>query len=223
MKIFDEKYLVQSFSVLLKYVHITLSIAVLSMIIAVLLGVILAVIRMYKVKVLHRISEVYISFFRGTPILIQLFLFYYGMPQIIPAFKEIPAYMAVVIALSMNGSAYMAEIIRGAIMSIDKGQMEASLSLGMTEFQAMKRIILPPQATRVAIPSLGNSFIDLLKSSSLAFTVGVAEILSKAQMNAASSYRFFENYLAVALIYWLIVEVFNFMQKILERKMGKAY
>lgn len=108
-------------------------------------------------------------------------------------------------------------------MSIDKGQMEASLSLGMTEFQAMKRIILPPQATRVAIPSLGNSFIDLLKSSSLAFTVGVAEILSKAQMNAASSYRFFENYLAVALIYWLIVEVFNFMQKILERKMGKAY
>lgn len=105
MKIFDEKYLVQSFSVLLKYVHITLSIAVLSMIIAVLLGVILAVIRMYKVKVLHRISEVYISFFRGTPILIQLFLFYYGMPQIIPAFKEIPAYMAVVIALSMNGSA----------------------------------------------------------------------------------------------------------------------
>ncbi|ACQ52658.1 amino acid ABC transporter permease [Clostridium botulinum] len=222
MEIFDVKYLVQSLIVLLKYAHITLSIAILSMIIAVLFGVILAVIRMYKVKFLHSISEIYISFFRGTPILIQLFLFYYGLPQIIPSFKEIPAYMAVVIALSMNGSAYMAEIIRGAIMSIDKGQMEASLSLGMTEFQAMKRIILP-QAARVAIPSLGNSFIDLLKSSSLAFTVGVAEILSKAQMNAASSYRFFESYLAVALIYWVMVELFNFMQKLLERRIGKAY
>lgn len=222
MKIFDEKYLLQSVGVLLKYAHITLSIAVLSMILAVTLGVILAIIRMYKIKGIYRISEVYISFFRGTPILIQLFLFYYGMPQIIPSFKEIPAYMAVVIALSMNGSAYMAEIIRGAIMSIDRGQMEAALSLGMTEFQAMKRIILP-QASRIAIPSLGNSFIDLLKSSSLAFTVGVAEILSKAQMNAASSYRFFESYLAVALIYWGMIELFNFMQRVLETKMAKAY
>ena len=222
MEIFDVKYLVQSLVVLLKYVHITLSIAILSMIIAVLLGVILAVIRMYKVKIFHRISEIYISFFRGTPILIQLFLFYYGLPQIIPSFKEIPAYMAVIIALSMNGSAYMAEIIRGAIMSIDKGQMEASLSLGMTEFQAMKRIILP-QAARVAIPSLGNSFIDLLKSSSLAFTVGVAEILSKAQMNAASSYRFLESFTAVIIIYWIIISAFGYLQNILERRMNNVY
>ncbi len=95
MEFFDVKYLLQSLVVLLKYAHITLSIAILSMIIAVLLGVILAVIRMYKVKIFHRISEIYISFFRGTPILIQLFLFYYGLPQIIPSFKEIPAYMAV--------------------------------------------------------------------------------------------------------------------------------
>jgi putative amino-acid transport system permease protein len=116
----------------------------------------------------------------------------------------------------------MAEIIRASITSVDKGQMEASLSVGMTQWQGMRRIVFP-QAARVAVPSLGNTFIDLVKGSSLAFIMGVAEILAKAQMSAAANYRFFESYLVVALIYWAIITFFNYLQKILEVRLGKAY
>ena len=192
------------------------------MIIGLIIALILVAISTYKIKILSPLSKIYISFFRGTPLLVQLFLLYYGLPQIIPVFKNINAYTATIIGLSMNSSAYMVETLRGAISSVDKGQMEAALSIGMTHWQGMKRIVLP-QAARVAIPSLGNTFVDLLKSSSLAFTLGVAEILAQAQMSAAASYKFFENYLAVALIYWLIVIFFNYIQRILENKMSHAY
>jgi putative amino-acid transport system permease protein len=210
------------FPLLIKYVHITISIALLSMIIGLVLALILAVIRIYNVKILYPISKLYISFFRGTPLLVQLFLLYYGIPQVLPFFRELNAYSAAVIGLSLNGSAYMAEIIRASISSVDKGQMEASLSVGMTQWQGMRRIVFP-QAARVAVPSLGNTFIDLVKGSSLAFIMGVAEILAKAQMSAAANYRFFESYLVVALIYWAIITFFNYLQKILEVRLGKAY
>ncbi|POF60610.1 ABC transporter permease, partial [Vibrio vulnificus] len=116
----------------------------------------------------------------------------------------------------------MAESIRAAIIGIDRSQMEASLSVGMTTTQAMRRIILP-QATRVALPSLMNYFIDMIKSTSLAFTLGVAEIMAKAQMEASSSFRFFEAFLAVALIYWGVVLVLTRVQIWAENKLNKAY
>ncbi len=222
MKPFDLQYTMELFPLLIKYVHITISIALLSMIIGLVLALILAVIRIYNVKILYPISRLYISFFRGTPLLVQLFLLYYGIPQVLPFFRELNAYSAAVIGLSLNGSAYMAEIIRASISSVDKGQMEASLSVGMTQWQGMRRIVFP-QAARVAVPSLGNTFIDLVKGSSLAFIMGVAEILAKAQMSAAANYRFFESYLVVALIYWAIITFFNYLQKILEVRLGKAY
>lgn len=222
MKPFDLQYTMELFPLLIKYVHITISIALLSMIIGLVLALILAVIRIYNVKILYPISKLYISFFRGTPLLVQLFLLYYGIPQVLPFFRELNAYSAAVIGLSLNGSAYMAEIIRASISSVDKGQMEASLSVGMTQWQGMRRIVFP-QAARVAVPSLGNTFIDLVKGSSLAFIMGVAEILAKAQMSAAANYRFFESYLVVALIYWAIITFFNYLQKILEVRLGKAY
>lgn len=222
MKPFDLQYTMELFPLLIKYVHITISIALLSMIVGLVLALILAVIRIYNVKILYPISRLYISFFRGTPLLVQLFLLYYGIPQVLPFFRELNAYSAAVIGLSLNGSAYMAEIIRASISSVDKGQMEASLSVGMTQWQGMRRIVFP-QAARVAVPSLGNTFIDLVKGSSLAFIMGVAEILAKAQMSAAANYRFFESYLVVALIYWAIITFFNYLQKILEVRLGKAY
>lgn len=219
---FDVNYMMQSFPVLAKYIYLTVSLAVISMIIGLIIALVLVAIGTYKIKVLDPLSKIYISFFRGTPLLVQLFLLYYGLPQIIPVFKSLDAYTATVIGLSMNASAYMVETLRGAISSVDKGQMEAALSIGMSHWQGMKRVVLP-QAARVAIPSLGNTFVDLLKSSSLAFTLGVAEILAQAQMSAAATYKFFENYLAVALIYWGIIIFFNYIQRILENKMGHAY
>lgn len=164
---------------------------------ALILALILANIRVFKVPVLDPLSQLYISFFRGTPLLVQLFLLYYGLPQVFPLLVGLDAFSAAVIGLTLHFAAYMAESIRAAIIGIDRSQMEASLSVGMTTSQAMRRIILP-QATRVALPSLMNYFIDMIKSTSLAFTLGVAEIMAKAQMEASSSFRFFEAFLAVA-------------------------
>ncbi|MDW2255243.1 amino acid ABC transporter permease, partial [Vibrio sp. 1569] len=166
--------------------------------------------------------QLYISFFRGTPLLVQLFLLYYGLPQIFPVMVGIDAFSAAVIGLTLHFAAYMAESIRAAIIGIDRSQMEASLSVGMTTPQAMRRVILP-QATRVALPSLMNYFIDMIKSTSLAFTLGVAEIMAKAQMEASSSFRFFEAFLAVALIYWGVVVILTRVQIWAEAKLNKAY
>lgn len=219
---FDAVFMLEIFPRILRYIHITMSITLISMIIGLCLGTLLALIRIYKIKLLYPISNIYISFFRGTPLLVQLFLLYYGIPQIFPQFAAINAYTAAFIGLSLNSSAYISEIIRGAISSIDQGQMEACLSVGMTSWQGMKRIILP-QAVRVAIPSLGNTFISLLKESSLAFTLGVSEMLAQAKMSAAATYKFFESYLAVALIYWMITIFFSHIQEKIEAKMNKAY
>jgi len=219
---FDPIFMLEVFPRILKYVYVTLGIAMVSMLIGLCIGALLALVRIYKLKGLHSFVKVYVSFFRGTPLLVQLFLLYYGLPQVIPKLAEMNAYTAALVGLSLNSAAYMSEIIRGAIGSIDKGQMEACLSVGMTSWQGMRRIILP-QAARVAIPALGNTFISLLKESSLAFTLGVSEMLAQAKMAAAATYRFFESYLVAALIYWIITIGLSYIQERIEEKMNKAY
>ncbi|KQB03494.1 amino acid ABC transporter permease [Vibrio metoecus] len=219
---FDFHYMLELLPILLKYLGTTLEMASWGLIFALILALILANIRVFKVPVLDPLSQLYISFFRGTPLLVQLFLLYYGLPQIFPLLVGLDAFSAAVIGLTLHFAAYMAESIRAAIIGIDRSQMEASLSVGMTTSQAMRRIILP-QAARVALPSLMNYFIDMIKSTSLAFTLGVAEIMAKAQMEASSSFRFFEAFLAVALIYWVVVLVLTRLQSWAEQKLNKAY
>ena len=219
---FDFQYTYELFPVLFKYLGVTMEMALLGFAIALVLSVLLAIVRVFKVPVLNQLVMLFISFFRGTPLLVQLFLLYYGLPQLLPFLTGLDAFTAAIIGLSLHFSAYMAESIRGAILGVDKSQKEAALSIGMTQLQAMRRIILP-QAARVATPSLMNYFIDMIKSTSLAFTLGVAEIMSKAQMEAASSFRFFESFVAVALIYWLVVMIFTQVQHGLERYLNRAY
>ncbi|MFT6926828.1 MAG: putative amino-acid transport system permease protein [Psychromonas sp.] len=218
----DVQYMLELIPILLKYLSVTMEMAILGFCFAIIFAVILAVIRVFKLPVLHRFASIYISFFRGTPLLVQLFLLYYGLPQVMPIFAGVDAFSAAVIGLSLHFSAYMAESIRAAIMGVNKSQMEACLSIGMTRLQAMRRIILP-QAARVATPSLMNYFIDMIKSTSLAFTLGVAEIMAKAQMEASSSFKYFESFLAVALIYWAVIELFSRLQHYLEIRMNRAY
>lgn len=222
MNAFDIDYTLGIFPILFKYIDITISMALISGVIALVIAMIIAITKTFSIKGLSQVFNVYISFFRGTPLLVQLFLLYYGLPQIFPIFNSLDAYTASVIGLSLHFSAYMAETIRGAISSIEKGQFEAAESLGMSKYQSFRYIILP-QAFRVAIPSLMNNFIDLLKSTSLAFTLGVPEIMAKAQLEASSSFKYFESFLAVALVYWFIVLVFEYLQKIYEKKLNKAY
>ena len=219
---FDSSFFVSVFPKLIKYLHVTLSLAVISMIIGLFLGLFLSLIRMYKVKILYPISSVYVSFFRGTPLLVQLFIFYFGMPQVFPVLGNISAYTAVFITLSLNSAAYMSEIIRASIMAVDKGQMEAALSHGMTYWQGMRRIVLP-QAARIAVPTLGNRFISLMKETSLAFVLGVAEMLAMAKMQAAATFRMFESYAAVGVIYWMTTIIFTYALEKLERYLNRAY
>ncbi len=200
----------------------TLWMTLVGLIIALGLGLLLALLKVVRPFGLNKLADVYISFFRGTPLLVQLFLFYYGLPQLFPSLTSLPAIAAVMLGLGMHFAAYMAEIMRAAISSIGPGQMEAAMSVGMTRSQGMTRIILP-QAARVAFPGLMNNGIDLLKSTSLAFTLGVVEIMARAQMEAASSFHFFESYLAVALIYWVVVVFFTWLQKKMELRLNRAY
>lgn len=219
---FDFAYMLELLPILFKYLGTTLEMAIWGLLFALALALILANLRVFKVPVLDQLSQLYISFFRGTPLLVQLFLLYYGLPQVFPIFIGLDAFSAAVIGLTLHFAAYMAESIRAAIIGVDRSQMEASLSIGMTTSQAMRRIILP-QATRIALPSLMNYFIDMIKSTSLAFTLGVSEIMAKAQMEASSSFKFFEAFLAVALIYWGVVVILTQVQTWAETKLNRAY
>ena len=171
MRGLDLEYMLGLVPILLGYVPLTLGMAVASMALALILGSLLAVERVARVPVLDPLVMLFISFFRGTPLLVQLFLFYYGLPQVLAFLTQINGVTAAIMGLTLHFAAYMAESIRAAIIGVDRSQWEASQSVGMTQAQMMRRIILP-QAARVAAPTLVNYFIDMIKGTSLAFTLG---------------------------------------------------
>jgi putative S-methylcysteine transport system permease protein len=218
----DINYMLDLIPVLLGYVPLTLLMAVLAMVFALILASIMAVERVFKVPVLDVFVRLFISFFRGTPLLVQLFLFYYGLPQILSFLTNINGVTATIMGLTLHFSAYMAESIRGAILGVDRSQWEASQAVGMTQGQMMRKIILP-QATRIAAPTLVNYFIDMVKSTSLAFTLGVTELMGATQKEAASSFLYFEAFLVVAAIYWIMVEALSSAQRRLEIHLNKAH
>jgi len=218
----DIGYMVGLMPVILSYVPLTLAMASVAMVCALVLSALLAVERVVRVPILDWLVIVFISFFRGTPLLVQLFLFYYGLPQVLSVLTRIDGVTAAILGLMLHFAAYMAESIRAAIISVDRSQWEAGQSIGMTQWQLMQRIILP-QAARVAAPTLVNYFIDMLKATSLAFTLGVTEMMGAAQKEAAGSFLYFEAFLVVAVIYWGMVEALNQGQKALESYLDKAY
>ena len=221
MTALDLDYMLGLVPVLLRYLPLTLGMAAAAMVIALILAVVLAMVRVLRVPGLDQLVQGFVSFFRGTPLLVQLFLFYYGLPQIVPAFTAINGIQAAIAGLTLHFSAYMAESIRAAILGVDRSQWEATQAVGMTQVQAMRRIILP-QASRVAAPTLLNYFIDMIKSTSLAFTLGVTEMMGAAQKEAASSFRYFEAFLLVAIFYWVVVELLSIVQRRLEIRMNRA-
>ncbi|MCL5424776.1 MAG: amino acid ABC transporter permease [Gammaproteobacteria bacterium] len=222
MAMLNLEYMWGLLPVLLRYLPLTLQMATIAMFFALILACLMAVIRVSKVPLLNGLAMLFISFFRGTPLLVQLFLFYYGLPQLISALISMSGVTAAVLGLTLHFSAYMAESIRAAIVGIDRSQTEAALSIGMTQSQLMRRIILP-QATRVATPTLMNYFIDMIKATSLAFALGVTELMGATQKEAAGSFLYLEAFLLVALIYWVIVEVLSWGQRRLEVYLNKAY
>jgi len=192
-----------------------LKITAASILFGVVIGLITSLGRISKLKVFYYPSTLYVTVIRGTPLLLQLFIVYFGLSPII----RLDPYPSAIIAFGTHNGAYIAEIFRGAIKSIDIGQTEAALSLGMTRFQAMRRIILP-QAFKRAVPPLGNQFIIATKDSSLASAITVRELLLKSQQLGSSTYRFME-YLVIAGIYYLIITtVLGFLVHKLEHRMA---
>ncbi|WP_313086970.1 cystine ABC transporter permease [Stutzerimonas nitrititolerans] len=182
-----------------------------------LLGFGLALLRLYGFWPLKWLARVYVSFFRGTPLLVQLFMIYYGLPQLGIQLDPLPAAL---IGFSLNMAAYTAEILRAAIASIDRGQWEAAASIGMGRAQTLYRAILP-QAARTALPPLGNSFISLVKDTALAATIQVPELFRQAQLITARTFEIFTMYLAAALIYWLLASVLAYFQGRLEHRVNR--
>lgn len=206
-----------SVPLLLKGLGYTILLSVGSMSFGLTLGFGIALMRLSPSKILKRSAGVYISFIRGTPALAQLFLLYYGLPELGVRLDPIPAAL---IGLSLNVGGYTAEILRGAISSIDRGQWEASAAIGMNTTQTMMRTILP-QAMRVALPALGNSFISLVKDTSLAATIQVPELLRQAQLISARTFQVFTMYVAVTIIYWIVSEVLARWQASLEQRASR--
>jgi cystine transport system permease protein len=195
----------------------TIPLALISFSIGLVIAVLTALARISSVKPLQIIARIYVSIIRGTPLLVQLFIIFYGLPSIGVTIDSFPA---AVIGFSLNLGAYASEIIRAAILSTPKGQWEAAYSMGMTYPQALKRIILP-QASRVSIPPLSNSFISLVKDTSLASLILVTEMFRKAQEIAATNYEFLLLYTQAAALYWIICFLLSLVQGKLERRLDR--
>lgn len=193
---------------------ITIELTAVGVILGSLLGIIFALFKISKSKILQTIAAFYITIIRGTPLIVQISFLYFGISSLI----VLSGFWAGAFALAIHNGAYIAEIFRGAIQSIDKGQHEASSSLGMTKAQSMRRIIFP-QAFKRAIPPLGNQFIIGLKDSSLVYVIGVAEIYSLANMEAAQSFQQFEAFFVAGLYYLVLVMIFTYLLKLVENKL----
>ena len=204
-----------AFPLLIAGAGITIEITALSVFFGLLIGVVVALVRMSDFKPLRWLGNVYVDFIRGTPLLIQIFLVYFALPSIIG--HRVDAFFAAISACSINSGAYVAEVFRGGIQSIDVGQMEAGRSLGMTWWQTMRYIILP-QAFKRIIPPLGNEFIAMLKDSSLVSVIGFEELTRRGQLIIARTYASFEIWMAVAIIYLILTFTVARLTGLLERK-----
>lgn len=195
----------------------TIPLALASFSLGLLLALLVALMRLSRNRVVSAVARIYISVIRGTPLLVQLFVIFYGLPSIGITISPWPS---AIIAFSLNVGGYAAEVIRAAILSVPKGQWEAGHTIGMSRHQTLVRIILP-QAARVSVPPLSNTFISLVKDTSLASLILVTELFRVAQQVAAFSQEFMLLYLEAAVIYWIICLVLASGQSALEKRLDR--
>jgi len=196
----------------------TLKLTFFSVLIGLVLGTFIGMGRLSKIKVINIPSTVYVEFLRGTPLLVQISIVYFGLPQL---GIQLQAYPAAIVALGLNSGAYIAEIVRAGIQSIPKGQYEAARSLGLTHWQAMRYIILP-QAFKNILPALGNEFITLTKDSSLASVIGVTELMRRGQFVITRTFQTFSIYFGIALIYFIMTFTISRIVRYVEKRMAVA-
>ncbi len=212
----DTSIIIRTLPILLKGCVTTIELTVITLIIGTVLGVTLALMRIARNRALSLLSSFYTWIFRGTPMLLQLFFFYYGLPF---AGIKLTPFQAAVLGLGLNCGAYMAEIIRGGIQSIDKGQFEAAKALGFSYTETMRRIILP-QTFKVIIPPVGNEFITMLKDTSLVSTIAMVELMRSAQQMYATTFRPIEIFMTAAVLYLVMTTVFTTIFSMYEKKLS---
>ncbi|GGA28561.1 hypothetical protein GCM10011384_17490 [Psychrobacillus lasiicapitis] len=193
----------------------TVRIITVGIVVALIIGLVIGVINVGNNKVLKAFARVYIGLVRGTPLLVQVFFIYFGLPTVLDF--RLSAVTAGTIAIAINASAYMAEIIRAGILSIDNGQMEASRSLGLSYFQSMRKVILP-QAIKRMVPPLVNQSIISLKDTSILSAIGIIELTSSGQIIIASTFKAFEVWIMVGFIYLIVIEILTLATSWLERR-----
>ncbi len=227
MRGLDWDFMLENLLTIAKGISYTMEIAVVSIIFGGVLGLVTALARMYRTPVLSQISSVYIAIIRGTPLMVQILVVYYGIPRFLQwvnaeygtnmDINSIPAIYFMYFCFSLYIGSYLSELLRGCIASVDSGQLEACYSIGMTTAQGMTRVVLP-QALVSALPNFGNNFIGLIKDASLAFTVSIPEILGQAKILAGRTSKFLEAYLDAAIIYFIICFISQQILRILEKK-----
>jgi len=211
----DFSFLPKYYLFFINGVEYTIVLAFFTVIIGFILGLLLSLMRLSKSHILKFIATAYIEFIRGTPILVQLYIVYYGLPHV---GVNLPEFSAGVAALSVNSAAYIAEIIRAGIQAVDAGQMEAARSLGMRQSKAMRYVIIP-QAVKNILPALGNEFITVIKESSVASIIGIHELMFNADTVRGNTYRPFEPLGIAAVMYFILTFGLSKFLGIFERRM----
>jgi glutamine transport system permease protein len=212
---FNFSLMTSSFPLLLLGALVTIKITALSVTLGVLIGLFVGIARICHVRLLRVLAAIYVDFLRGTPLLVQIFLIYFALP--IVTGQRVDPFFAAIVSCGVNSGAYVAEIFRAGIQSVDAGQMEAGRSLGMTWIQTMRYIIVP-QAFKRVIPPLGNEFIALLKDSSLVSVIGFEELTRRGQLIIARTYGSLEIWLSVAIIYLVMTLTISRFVAYLERR-----
>lgn len=211
--------IVPSIPFILNGIWVTLLFALVSAIIGLVIGTILSLFKISRVKGLKGFADAYTSIFRGTPLLLQLMILYFATPQLTG--YDIPPFLAAILAFGLNSGAYISEIIRAGIQSVDKGQQEAAEALAIPYKLTMKDIILP-QAFKNILPSLLNEFIDLTKESSLVSIIGVLDLMRRAQVVSANTYTSFEPLITAGIVYYIMVMGLTQLGKVLERRLRRS-
>lgn len=229
---FDFKVLLESVLEIAIVVPKTLALAIFILLLSLILGAIIALIKQYKVPLFSQIIKVLQSFLRGTPNVVLLFLMYYALPEILTFFagilgiafdaNSLNPVVIVIVTFSISYSVFQSEIIRGAILSIEKGQIEAAQSLGFSSWQTFRKVLIP-QALVEAFPDILNSLLVIIKALSLAYLISVVDILGQAKMVGALSYRYLEAFVGAALVYWLIGTILTLLSNRFEWKLRKGF
>ena len=210
--------LTTKFSVFMQGVGTTVELALFTVVLGSVLGLLVAIFRHTRILPIRWLMNAYVAFIRGTPLLVQVLMIVYGLPQL---GLRLPRMTLCVIALVINSGAYMAELIRAGLQSVEKGQEEAADSLGMNGFQKMRYIILP-QAIKVTLPAMGNEFIAIIKESSVLYAVGVYELTYQANKLSSVNYRYLETMIVAALIYFVLTYTMTKLLGLLERRMRRS-